>query len=98
VGSILFGFDADKFDTVSRAFTDKYGPATKSATQTLQNRIGATFTDTKLTWEVEGGTIVLRRYSGSFDRSMLVISDNEFDAAHSRAIKADRERAVKDLD
>jgi hypothetical protein len=38
VGSILFGFDADKFETVSRAFTDKYGPATKTATQTKQNR------------------------------------------------------------
>jgi hypothetical protein len=73
--SIVFRFASRDFATVSAGLLEKFGPASKVSVETLQNRMGASFTSQKYIWIVEGSRLQLDERSGKIDRgSVLLIS------------------------
>ncbi len=66
--TISLTFDEKHFSQVAAALVEKYGQG-NSRSETLQNRMGATFENRILSWRRGQATLEAKRYSGKLDAS-----------------------------
>jgi hypothetical protein len=71
--AILF-FPAAQYVVLRGIFVDRYGPPTATKEETLQNRLGATFTNEILQWSGERVWIRLQHYGSKVDTGHAVIA------------------------
>jgi hypothetical protein len=68
----------DSFDTVVQGAIQKYGKPTRSASNTVQNRMGATFQNQTLIWGNEQGFYIrIDKYGSTLDRGLLYFGSAE---------------------
>lgn len=87
--SFTFFFDPSDFETMRTAFKTKY-PELTCTDSAVQNRMGATFTQTECVYK----NLSLRRFTSSIDTSVVSLHDSE-EFARRRA--ANSEKAKGDL-
>jgi hypothetical protein len=69
----LVSFPAAEYTVMRDIFIDRYGPPTVTKRETLQNRMGATFTNEILEWVGARVVIDLRRYGSTLDDGQAVV-------------------------
>ncbi|SAK93031.1 hypothetical protein AWB79_06898 [Caballeronia hypogeia] len=83
----------DNFAALKTMLIERYGPASKSERQTVQNRAGASFANEVLTWEGPNLKMELRQLAGSISNCAVYVTDKSRQAA-ARA-KTDAETRSK---
>ena len=88
--TISISFDSKHFSEVAAALTEKYGTGSVK-TQTIQNRMGATFENKIHSWRRGIATVETKRYSHKIDRSSVTyytdFSLKEFARRQGTAVK-----------
>lgn len=64
-------FATDDFTTVKAALASKFGPPQSEATEHYENRLGASFAASKLSWTIGDTIIQLTERSTTIDRGLL---------------------------
>jgi hypothetical protein len=90
-------FDPKDFSSVTDALSQKYG-AGASTTESIQNRMGATFENRKLTWRKGNAFVRAERYFGKLDTSMVTYqSDFSLEEFARRRESSVKSKAKGDL-
>lgn len=87
----------DGFDDVASALTAKYGRATKRSNEVIQNRLGARFINTKVSWKRAGATLELSRYTESLEYSRYSLAADNYDSVVEKRRAARAKEAGKSL-
>lgn len=69
--TISIALDEKHFSQVAAALSEKYGQG-NSRSETLQNRMGATFENRTILWRRGQATLEAKRYSGKLDTSSVM--------------------------
>lgn len=72
--SAYMDIKSDQFDSLFEIFKTKYGKPTSILQPTLQNKMGATFTQTKVKWINGDRIIVLDRYSYDLENGLCLFT------------------------
>lgn len=75
--SLTFDFATSGFDSIKRATLGKY-PKMKCSAATVENRMGAVFTNDRCLYQTKNGSIVIERYGDKLDFGLLRIVSNKF--------------------
>jgi hypothetical protein len=89
-------FDEKDFSTVSSALIEKYGQ-TQVKSETLQNRMGATFENKIFNWARTGGSVEARRYSTKLDTSAVRWQSDSYIKEFAARRKSTTRSSAKDL-
>jgi hypothetical protein len=69
---ISMSFPSDDFEQVATGAEEKYGKPTKSQSVPVQNRMGATYTNSTLTWgDLRGNYVQIARYGSTLDKGFI---------------------------
>lgn len=71
---VVFYFHPDDFDFMVEVAETKYGSPQNDTTTPVQNRMGATFENRRLTWRGSVASVGLTKYTDSLDRSGLYVN------------------------
>jgi hypothetical protein len=93
---ILISFDAENFSSVEAALGEKYGKGTIS-TETLTNRMGATFENRKVVWRRGKAAVRAERHAGQADRSMVTYQTDFGVEENARRRNSSTKSKAKDL-
>jgi hypothetical protein len=74
--------------TIVDALTSKYGKPTDSSIAKIKNRMGAEFDDETTVWTADGSTILVRKYNGDINQSLITYSLDAIIDATNSAIKS----------
>jgi hypothetical protein len=66
------------FNDVVTALSATYGPPDKKDTEELQNRAGAKFTNTIVSWKRDGAILRVSQYAGSLDKSSYSLTSDDY--------------------
>ena len=88
---VLLSFDPTHYETLLTIFKERYGAPSSVQERTVQNRMGAKFTNESAIWNGERVTITLSRYGSKLDKGLAGIS---LKAAHERQ-REESEKALK---
>jgi hypothetical protein len=94
--TISIAFDEKYFSQVAPALSEKYGQGTVRS-ETLQNRMGATFENRILSWRRGQATLEVKRYSGKFDTSAVMYRSDFALQEFARRRKTSVKDTSKDL-
>jgi len=90
-------FKSDDFVVMRDAFITRYGPAHSTTEQTLQNRAGAEFVNSILTWTGPTLNIRIQKYApGRVDNGSALLSKHEYTDELVRIYKQKGKDAAKD--
>lgn len=81
----------EAFDLVVASLEARYGPPTKRAVGTVQNRAGATFPDRTVEWRRAGETLVAHEHSGTVDDAAVTLTSD----AGARDLERQRQAAAR---
>jgi hypothetical protein len=94
--AILF-FPASQYVVLRGIFVDRYGPPTATKEETLQNRLGGTFTNEILEWSGERVSIMVRHYGSKVDTGHALIALKTVVDRESEEAEKARKRGKDDL-
>ena len=94
--SISIAFDEKHFSQVAAALAEKYGQGNMKS-ETLQNRMGATFENRILSWRRGEATLEAKRYSGKIDTSSVMYGSDFALQEFTRRRKTSVKDSTKDL-
>lgn len=94
--TISIAFDEKYFSQVAPALSEKYGQGTVRS-ETLQNRMGATFENRILSWRRGQATLEAKRYSGKLDTSSVMYRSDFALQEFARRRKTSVKDTSKDL-
>lgn len=90
---IRMSFPSDYFELVARGAEEKYGKPTTSASESVQNRMGAAFLNTTLVWgDLNGNYIQLSKYGNTVDRGFIYFGTRQDTALLNRVNDDSRKR------
>jgi hypothetical protein len=89
-------FDEKHFSQVGAALEEKYGQGNLKS-ETLQNRMGATFENRILSWRKGEATLEAKRYSGKIDTSSVIYRSDFALQEFARRSKSSVKDSSKDL-
>lgn len=90
-------FTSNSFGTVIAALEEKYGKPTSSQAEQIQNKAGASFSNTVTTWKLPDGEIVATERSGKIETMSLRMSTNKVIAQRVEDAKKSVKEAAKNL-
>ena len=97
LGAILVLFPNENWNKAIAALITKFGAPSSTATQRLQNRLGATFDSRVLIWRQSGVTLIASEYTSDLKTSSLSLgTDAHFKSRQTRD-KEESGRRAKDL-
>jgi hypothetical protein len=67
-----------KFAGVAAALAEKFGKPTQDIDAPVQNRLGNTFPNRRITWNLPDGTIVAQQRSGDVESSSITLSSAKY--------------------
>jgi hypothetical protein len=71
---VAYYFKREAFPLIQAAFIQKFGPPANTTQDSVQNKLGAQFTRTTMTWKNGVSTVVLSEMSGNdLSRSQVVM-------------------------
>lgn len=94
--TISIAFDEKHFSQVAAALSEKYGQGTLTS-ETVQNRMGATFENRILSWRRGQATLEAKRYSGKIDTSSVMYRSDFGLQEFARRRKTSVKNSSKDL-
>lgn len=89
VESITMRITEAAFEPLVAAITEKYGKPTQDVDIPVQNRLGATFHDRRVTWKLVDGTIFVSQRNGDVGHGAVSLFSNKSTAAFA-ARQADK--------
>lgn len=96
--SIMVTMQTGNFDRVAAALSEKWGKPSASESSTVQNRMGATFDQTTITWRVDGSVVTAKRRSSKIDQMSVSLTTEKEIAESGRERREVRPKAdAKDL-
>ncbi len=94
---IWCNFKASEYSTIRDALIVKYGEAKTEAKSAVKNRMGATFENVVSTWEFEQDSIVLTKFNGDLNTSLLLFRDTLRFVEYGKRLKESRKKDADDL-
>ena len=93
---IMITFDSKEYSTVLDALTEKYGKPI-SATERIQNRMGAEFENETNTWNKTEQTLKAQKYTGKITVSSVTFQTDAGYAEFNRRFELQKKAGAKDL-
>jgi hypothetical protein len=90
-------FEVSGYSTVGDALIEKYGEPKTVEKSALQNRMGATFENVVSTWEFEHDSIVLTKFNGDVETSLLEFRDKARIVEFAERLKESSKKKADDL-
>lgn len=96
LGAVLILFDHDKFNTITTALRAKFGtPAIVRGT--VQNRAGATFPSSTLTWRTKTAFLKAQEHVADIETSAITLMSQAHAAYRVKAVESPPKSKAKDL-
>jgi hypothetical protein len=90
-------FSKENFVGIAEAFTSKYGNAQKRETDTVKNRLGASFEKVKLGWTIKDASVALSNMEDNVDEGELRVSPIELSKQTTECLAKEAKAAQNDL-
>jgi len=87
--SVIWTFASDSFDTLSEILVARFGPATETRSDEVENRMGAKFTNSVWVWRGPNVTLSFIRYAGNVAEGIAV-----FELVSASKRRADEQAAT----
>jgi hypothetical protein len=94
--TISISLEAKHFSQVAEALKEKYGEG-NSKTETIQNRMGASFENRIVTWRKPGAILEAKRFSGKIDTSSVMFRTDVAIEEFNRRRGSTAKEQAKDL-
>jgi hypothetical protein len=88
VGSFTYYLWHQKYESIVEAMVDKFGAPKTSQRQTVENRMGATFSSRFYLWTNSVSRIEAREYTDTLEKSSIEIEDPQLVGEFNRRLKA----------
>lgn len=88
-------FYSEDWDQMREALVAKFGQPTSISSESVQNRMGAQFENDSALWESDASSLLIQKYCGDVDSSVLVLNHNQFRKLAEQQKSENRD--VKDL-
>jgi len=86
LSGLLLMMRITQFDSIADGLKQKFGLPTSTETPAIQNRMGAVFVNTIITWQRGNTSVMATRYAGTVEMSSVYYADR------TGAQKADQRR------
>lgn len=70
---LIVSFSRENFADIAEAFTNKYGKAQKTGTQTVKNRLGSSFEKVDLGWTIKDASVALSNMEDNVNEGQLSV-------------------------
>lgn len=70
---LTVSFSRENFADIAEAFTNKYGKAQKTGTQTVKNRLGSSFEKVELGWTIKDASVALSNMEDNVNEGQLSV-------------------------
>jgi hypothetical protein len=92
--TIALSFESSSYDTVKAIFIERYGPPTRVEATPMKTMMGVEYQNETVLWIGKVVKVNLMRIAGSVDKSLVMMSDNEYIAEQERAADEARKKAA----
>jgi hypothetical protein len=97
VQSVRVSLPTDGWAVILGAMTEKFGPPASSLNSTVQNRAGASFEQTIVTWKANGQYLVAKKLGSDINHMAIALGSEAADATLMESTKEKSKAGAKDL-
>jgi hypothetical protein len=90
-------FPTEYFVDIAAAFVSQYGKPKRTEKKTVQNRLGASFEKTTLTWEIKDASVTMSNIDGKVDEGSIHVEAAQISAQMAECILNAKNAAKNDL-
>lgn len=89
--------ESSAFDDLLGVIASKYGQPAKKSASTVQNQMGAQFTNQEVIWKRAGSTLTLKKYDDRIDHGSYSLQSDSYDSILKKRAATRKKDAAKGL-